>query len=496
MDKKTILLSLTVILALLQYSCASYEQRASQELMQEATSYNSQGDTYSAVKAALKALETNNQNEEAKRFVQANYNRALEKAISTLNGIPKGMDELPRFRKELQALGNMQSTLKNYNFTQADIFDVNTAKNNYETSLSQNVIKEIDVLLRKGDADKARALIDQYKSVGLPVNEQFIAVINTLASMYLSQNRYIDLIDYASRNRDFLKGEPFKEIYQGLLDYANNDAITNKRRALDTYALLLELDKNNDVVRNKILVLKNELLIMVAILDIENQTDEFIPTNNKESIDYIKSKLDDKEKLIEVIVKDDGINELKDRSINYDYIRNNKELNIKFENNIHFLVIPKIANLRINRQTPSMVTKNASWKFNSYNDAIATGLAEYQAYGSYKVQYYQYDEYTENVAGRIVLDFILYDVLQKRIVLKDRIEVQEQDSVTWAENPMAVGIVNKIPARVYPMEIQDLMNRKRSTMTDNEIKKKLISKISDEVVSRVKPALLTQVVQK
>lgn len=483
------LLLLLLLITVFLSACASYYQKKAQEFMQEAMSYNTKGDIYSAVQNALKALTCDNQNEEAKRFVTANYNRAIEQKVNILNKMTISMDNLQQIRDELKDLEKMQSNLKDYKFIQVDVADVGSIKNRYETSVTKESIKEIDNLLKQGDAEKSRKQTERYIELGLPTDEQFVSSVNRLQLLYLSQNNYVSLISFTKRNKEFTGDETLKKVYKGLLSFAVSDENTNKRRALDTYTFLLELDKSDKTIMSKISTLRNELITMLAVLDLENQTDEFISINNKDFANSLKAGLDDKDNLIEVILQDDGINEIKDRSINYDHFRNKKETNIKFENNIHYLIAPQIANLRINKQPPSMVTKNASWKFNSWNDAVAVAFAEVDAYGRYKVQYYQYDEYNEKVNGRMVLDIIVYDVMQKKIVLKDRLEVQTEDSVTWAENPMAVGIVNKIPATIYPIEIQTLMNQKRPIKTDDELKKDLMSKLTTELVIKVRSTL-------
>lgn len=480
-------LFLLMLVTLFQYACAaSYGQKRSQELMQEAIDSNSKGEAYSAITKGLDSIYYDYKNEEAKRFVIANYNRAVDHKVDMLNKMIISIDNLKQFRDELTDLKVTQDKLKGHKFIHADVVDIDALRNRYETSVIQEAIKEIDSFLKQGNAEKAKNQLDRYKELGLPTNEQFVSLINRLQILYLSQNNYVSLIEFTKTNKEFTKGEALNEICKGLLGFAASDENTNKRRALETYLLLLELGKGDETVRIKIDKLRNDLITMFAVLDLENQTDEFIPVDNKEFVDRVKRGLDDNKKLIEVVLKDDGINEMKDRLINYDYFKNKKDINVNFENNIRYLIVPKIANLNINRQSPTMITKNADWDFKSTGDAIATGLNMFEAYGSYKVQYFQYDEYTEKVKGRMVTDIILYDIVQKKVILKDRVEASAADSVTWAENPMAVGIVNKIPASFYPPKIQVLMNQKRSPKTDDELKKNLTSQIIADIVNKAK----------
>lgn len=454
---KTNCLFLLILATLFQYACGpSYGQIRSQELMQEAIDSNNKGDAYSAITKGLDSIYYDYKNEDAERFVIANYKRAIDDKVDILNKMIISIDNLKQFKDELADLKVTQERLKGHKFIHADVVDIDALRNRYETSAIQEAIKEIDSFLKQGNAEKAKNQLDRYKELGLLTKE-------------------------------FTKGEALNEICKGLLGFAVSDENTNKRRALETYLLLMELGKGDETVKIKIDELRNDLFTLIVVLDIENQTDEFIPVAN--FVDGVKKGLDDNKKLIHVVLKDNGINEIKDRSINYDYLKNKKDMNVNFQNNIRYLIVPKIINIKINRQSPTMITKNADWNPKSTGDAIAIGLKMYEAYGSYKVQYFQYDEYTETVKGKMVTDIILYDIVQRKVIFGDRLEVYADDSVTWAANPMAIGIVNKIPAGYYPFEIQGLINQKRPIKTDNELKKELVSKINDEIINKVKTTI-------
>jgi len=224
---------------------------------------------------------------------------------------------------------------------------------------------------------------------------------------------------------------------------------------------------------------------LVAVADMDNRTDEFIPLTSDDFTLRVKAGLDNKKDLIEVILKDDGIYDFRDRSFSYEYFRSNKELHLNFEHNIRFLLIPRIASVRINRNGPTLTTRNVYWNAGNLGDAMAAAIVQGLSYSG-RVQYYQYDEFSEKANGRMVADFILYDVIDKKIVGKERVEVQVQDAVVWAENPMAVGVLNKIPATVYPPEIASLMNRKRPLKSDDELKTDLSARLTDEIIGKVR----------
>jgi hypothetical protein len=461
----------------------------SQDYMQRAIESNKKGGTYEAFTHAIQSYQYDNSNEEAKRFIKENLAIAFSQAVDSLKKAKLSADELPSFRERINSLSKTQDYLKDAKFIQVNIVDINDIKDKYEANLSESLIKEIDATLKKDDSEMAKKMIESYMGLDLPKTAQIISAVNRLQLLFLEQGIFSAAIDFAKRYKDDISSETFKETYAGLLKYAASDEAANKKRALETYLVLSALDNNDAAVAQKISLLRNELLTMFVVLDLENNTDEFIPVNNNDFINSVKAAIDSKENLIEVILKDNGLNDIKDRSLNYDFFRTKNDLNVSFENNIRYLIVPKIATVKINKQSPSMQTKNAYWKGTTWQEGVAAGLAEYQAYGRYKVQYYQYDEYTEKVNGRVVVDVIVYDVKQKKIVLKERLESFKEDETTWAENPMAVGIINKIPATLCPPEVQTLLNQKRRVMTDNELKTKLIEELSAEIGTKTKGLL-------
>lgn len=481
--------SFILLLVIFLGACASWSSRMSHDYMQQAIESNKKGDIYEAFTHAVQAYQYDNSNEEAKRFIKENLHSAIATAVDSFKKAKVSTDELRSFREKVNQLAKTQGYLKDTNFIQVNIVDTNDIKVKYETILLENLLKDIAATLEKEDAEAARKQIDKLSELDLPKTEQFNSAVNRLQHLFLTQGKFSIVIDFTKKNKDYLSKESFRETYFGLLNYAESDEAANKKRALETYLFLSEIEKDNPSVAHKISTLRNELLTMFAVLELENNTDEFLPVNNNDFISLVKSGIDSKESLSEVILKDDGLNDIKDRAINYDFFRNKSDLDIRFENNIRYLIIPKIATIKINRQSPSMQTKNANWKGTTWQDGVSAGLAEYQAYGRYKVQYYQYDEYTAKVNGRVVIDVIVYDLKQRKIVLKERLESFKEDSAIWAENPMAVGIINKIPATLCPPEMQSLLNQKRSIMNDNELKKDLIEEISAEIVVKAKSLL-------
>jgi hypothetical protein len=251
---------------------------------------------------------------------------------------------------------------------------------------------------------------------------------------------------------------------------------------------LNELNNKDQRVSAKIATIRNELLTMLAVLDVENSTDDFVKISNKEFAENIKAKVDNKEKLVEVILKDEGISKVKSACIDhpscYDYLKKVKPADIQFQNNVRFIVATKIIALKINRQSPYPVQKTANWTGTSAMDGFRVGLMEYQAYGGGKITHYEYDEYTERVNARIIANILVYDRHLKKVSFEDRLQSEIQDETTWAENPMAVGLRNKVPASVMPPAIQSLVG-KRALATDDRLRDTLFTNLTDAIADKI-----------
>lgn len=206
MKKSCVLLLMLV--TLLQYACGTtYGQKRSQELIQEAIATNSNGDAYSAIKKGLDSIYHDYKNEEAKKFIIANYKHAIDQKVDVLNRTIKSMDNLNRVRDDLTDFKIVQDKLKSCKFIQTDVVDINDLRHRYEMNVMQEAIKDIDSLLKQGHTEEARKQLELYKALDLTINEQFSSLINRLQILYLSQNNYVSLIEFTKTNKEFTKGK-------------------------------------------------------------------------------------------------------------------------------------------------------------------------------------------------------------------------------------------------------------------------------------------------
>jgi len=499
MDKKLyylkLIVSFLVISSLL--SCATsgnWQRERAKQNMQVASDFYKKGDSYSALISAIECLKNDSKNDDCIQLVKQIHVSAINREAKSLrDNPPRDLYELERYKGRVDNLQMVQSSLISYNFTANIIINVDELMN-YE-EFSKKITRSMNDLYAKKNADELGRQIEKYKELQLPANNDFVELINGLSLLYFGQNRYDAGTDFTRKNLALLKDDTKKTIFDILYKVAKKDAAgEQKMKALKTFSFLLELDKGNEDVTNWISRLRNELITMLAVLEIENGTDEIIKIDNQEFLTHMKSKIDDAENLVEVMIHDEGIEKLKSMCADsdgcYSYLKKQKLLNVKFQNNIRYLIIPRVKSFKVQRQSPSMKTVSFRWDFNR-ESAFAVGLNEYSAYGRYKVQYYQCDVYSEKVVGQMVLNILVYDALKNKLILEDRLQFQTEDTAQWGENPTVVGIINKIPATtVYPAAMGDLINARRSTSSDDDITKEMLLRAEDEISDKVKSRVL------
>jgi len=110
------------------------------------------------------------------------------------------------------------------------------------------------------------------------------------------------------------------------------------------------------------------------------------------------------------------------------------------------------------------------------------------------VNHYEYTESTERVTSSQKLEFLVFDTKTKRIFMKDRIDSRYEDSSTWAENPMAVGRINKKPASYYPSKIRSLMSNRHSAASDDELKSKMLNNAFEQMAKKITEKLFTETI--
>jgi hypothetical protein len=179
--------------------------------------------------------------------------------------------------------------------------------------------------------------------------------------------------------------------------------------------------------------------------------------------------------------------------VEFDNLLQSKQVRFKVTKNIRYVISPKVTNIKINRSSPIIMTKTANWDFNVDGSAFLIGAQESLNYGGH-VNHYEYTESTEKVASSQKMEFIVFDTKTKKIVLKDRIDSRYEDSSTWAENPMAVGNINKTPASYFPSKIRGLISSRHSAASDDECKNKMMIDAFEKIAQKISEKLYAEAV--
>jgi len=477
-----------ISISLLSCATTDYRQSYARVSMEAAEDLVQRGYYYAAVNRALDSFAISGE-ESTRQFIKQNLDKASEQGVQELKTYQVSVEKLDSFRSTANNFSIFQEKLKKYQFISTDKADIPSIQAKYELAVSQLLLQEMKNSSEKGDIEGLAKRIEAYKASKLAVDQNIVDFINKVSLAYADQGKIGDLIKFVNGNQGYIKEETRKDVYAKLYDLATSlEAQNKKRNALDTYMFLNELNNKDQRVSAKIATIRNELLTMLAVLDVEDSTDDFVKISNKEFAENIKAKVDNKEKLVEVILKDEGISKVKSACIDhpscYDYLKKVKPADIQFQNNVRFIVATKIIALKINRQSPYPVKKTANWTGTSTMDGVRVGLMEYGAYGGGKITHYEYDEYTERVNARIIANILVYDRHLKKVSFEDRLQSEIQDETTWAENPMAVGLRNKVPASVMPPAIQSLVG-KRALATDDRLRDTLFTNLTDAIADKI-----------
>jgi hypothetical protein len=487
---KKLIVALFALLTL--SSCASYQQKRSDELMQETVKLHATGKVFDACRSALIAFDINQGNEAAKKFLQDNLGRAIDQKTSEIESSNVSIDSLGELRSKIDELEKLQADSKRLGISQTNARDTSLLRRTAELKATNSLLSDLDDKIAQGLTKESADLARKYKGNNLANTDRFAKAIGKMQlQLPLGTSDEIrQAIGFNGEFVNYIDKPTAQQIYPRLFSTAQTVEAYDKKLALDVYKYLGTTNYESDAIKNKIRLLKNALILMICVSDVENKTDEMLSFSSIDFAKSIKKAVDNESALTEVMVEDSCMADLRDRSIGYDYIATNKTIPVKFESSIRYILATKVSGLRASAQPASVVTRNANWQSGSTGSAISAGLKEYSAYGSYKVQYYQYDEYSAKSSGRIVFDYALFDTKSGKIVVRDRGEASVEDALTWAENPMAVGIINKIPATVYPEVIEGLIYKKRPLKSESEIKadlaQKMVSIISDRIMSNIK----------
>lgn len=473
------------------YGCASEKQMLSKDLMLSAVELQKTGNHYDSLKGAIMALEHDSNNKDARNFILKNAQNTMDIAIKSIDTLPCSCDNLPHIRNQAEDILETKAKLQNLRILTLHLRDVNSIVESCENNASTALISEINNSLANRNDKTALTLINKYKECKLPINDDFTTCLNSLQKLYIADQNIAMIVPFIKANLEHINNDTLSStltcLYDPSIDKTNTE---KKRQAFEVCLLLNKQFPNNKFVSKKLNEIKNDLFTFIAVLVAENPRGDFIPVSHDKITDRIKTDLDNTRLFVEVISNDCLPKDIMTQDITFDVFRDKQfaEAGIKFDQNVAYLIVLEIRKLVIQRQQPIVRKKTANVYPNNVGDALLVGIAMSQAYKG-KIKYFEYDEYTEEAKGQIVGDFMVYDVANDKVVLKDRYQQVAKDIAVWAENPMAVGVLNKIPATIYPIEIQPLMDAKHSTKDDSELGSELVFSFVQEISAKVKHLL-------
>ena len=478
---KALLLTPLVLVLLLTTSCVnSYKYSQTSRLLDSSRTATS---SYGKVAAALQVLDIDMDNAEARKIIIAE----LDNSIAETKGLvespaPVGIT-LATYISSLDSIAKFQSDLIRLNFISSKYIGIDTYRGKSDAIVAEKIIVAVMADLTANDLDSAVANLENFFKCNLANTDKYESVLGTLQSKLIELGN-VDKLLFVAKKIPYFRNEKVLSIL--LRQAQESEKSGNKRQALYLYSGMSEFT-NNAVYSKKIQKLRNELVTLVVVSLPENNTDEFIPSIDATFNAPIVDAITDTVKLVEVVTNDSGLKEMQSNGEVYLNIKKNKVVNAKFENKVRYIVASRITSIKVFREQPNRQPKTMTDSPQSFAESMRAGIGQYQSYGGATITHYEYDEYTESVNAKVVFDLLVFDALQKKIVFEDRFEKSFSESSTWAANPMAVGIRNKVPAGYMPAQLSSLLSRQRKSYTDNEVKVKLLEACRLALIEKVKP---------
>lgn len=485
-----------VVFVMFMGGCATYGERKYSEYMSYANVNLENKDYYDAVSNALTALRYDNK-EEAKSLV-GNYSaNAYSQMSDKLTQLSYDADSYQKAKEIDEKTSSIAKDVKDFNPSGSEDGNFKKFKNSYDeylNKLNDEINNKVSASLSKNDTDSAINTLNSYMKSDVPKNNKLTATVSKVIDALIAKNEIDKLIDLLDNNTKYMVTDKQTEVANLVNKYAAKiESKGDKKKALATYEKVLKLNESNAEALNAIERIKNEVMTIFSIADILNASDESINFHYTQIQSIIEPELSKKNRYIEFVQAKKFLTEEFLSDVEFDNLLQSKQVRFKVVKNIRYVISPKVTTIKINRSSPIIMTKTANWDFNVDGSAFLIGAQESLNYGGH-VNHYEYTESTEKVTSSQKMEFIVFDTKTKKIVLKDRIDSRYEDSSTWAENPMAVGNINKTPASYFPSKIRGLMSNRHSAASDDECKNKMMIDAFEKITQKISEKLYAEAV--
>lgn len=484
--KKLSVVLLSLLVVFICTSCASVQHVRSVRYLASAEESAKKGQFYAALTAAVNSY-TEEANEKAAEFIKRYADAGLAEGFGSLSSFGIARDKLDSFLRAAKELQDLQDKIVRHRFLASNSVDVAPVVAGYKTRLGVILREEMTECAEKHDNGGFIDRATVYMSMKLPATDP---VVSALANKVALE---------CAAAGDAQKAAALVRVAEGVITRATRaDAAEKlsgaalrhelegqKRKAMDTYILAAGIDGENSFAREKAARLKRELETVFFVLDVENATDKILKADNAAFAKTIKGKIDDKDRLFEVVLQDRGLANLKKASVDYpscyDFLRKSKNVSVEWENNIRVLIATKVISLKSAWGEGRPVKRAMEWDEKS----LAALWREQDAYGSdAKIQHYEYTEFGESLQISLIAIVLLYDCKSGEFLCEERIELEASDETVWAEKPVAVGEKRRFAATVMPPELAALLKNPHS-VDENALKAHLVQKLAGETAKKV-----------
>ena len=470
--------------------CASYEQKKYDRHLENANYSLQQQEYYNAVSSAREALRFA-PGQEAKDIISKNISKAIIQMKDTVEKKPLNYNAVAILGSDVNSFVKdaMNSTQQIQN-ADKELEEFNKSVTEYKAKYAETALVELNKFIADKESDKAITALSSYIKDGLPLNDKSKEAAKSLVNLLNEKNELVNIIGLVETNKSFFSSEVPQQIVSALYrDAKSSERSGDIRKAIKAYKVILAYDKNNTEAEKAVNRLLNEITTIFTVTETNNSAEESLATNSSKILTLFKDRLADREKYIEIASVKEFLAEEQTFDVDFDNLAQAKDIKFKSARKVRYVILPKVTSIKINRSAPLMITKTANWDYDVDGNSFSIGAGMYANYGSATVTHFEYTEGSERVSATQKLEFALYDTLTNKVVLKSRIDTRVDDFTRWAENPMAVGIRNKVPASYYPSQIRGLVSNNHSAASDDYLKNKLMEQTVEQVAQKIKEKL-------
>lgn len=470
-----------LILSLFLSSCA-LKPTIADEARQQAQA----GNHLEAVRIALSMRQYADKEigKEAKEIIQANLPRAILQARALIANPPA---DDKKYLDSLYEIDALQRDLTIDRFITADFADTKALIADTRATVTAKLLGQMTA--STSDPAAGLDLAAAYISMKLDENAAFHQALNGLVQQAVSDRNHALLGD----KKELLAATCLPEALSVMVHAAEARSKGGPLAAGDKTFIAVASDivnaskKSSQDLKDTALSALHAAFTTVAVFPLENATDEFVSIKDADSVQMQIDLIDDKDTFIKADFFKQAARGIQDANEGYyAHLKKNRSFNATVP---AYALGIRIKTVKFNQEPVQRAPKAMRDNPSTMRALLQKDALQRAAYNNAYISHYEYTEVRESMNARIVFDYIIVDNKKKRIAYEDRIEEAYESTMVYAENPMVVGLTNKVPATYVPEQLYGLLNNKARPKSEKSIKEDLVQNGLKTIAAQVKKTL-------